>query len=143
MSRRSSARVLGGIGSPSGVRKPSRRSAAFFSLGLKPRMPSRINAAFIRLTIRLCSLAVGPLGIFVLGCRDRHHLAVITLTAQPAEKRAFEQLGVEPIGLGTPVLARHRHTRRVNDVGRNNACTEPARQPKAVTPGLETAKHAV
>ena len=33
MSRRSSANVLGGIGSPSGVRKPSRRSAAFFSLG--------------------------------------------------------------------------------------------------------------
>ena len=55
MSRRSSAIVLGGIGSPSGVRKPSRRSAALFSLGLKPRMPSRTNAAFIRLTIRLRS----------------------------------------------------------------------------------------
>ena len=40
------------------------------------------------------ALAVGPLGIFVLGCRDRHHLAVITLAAQPAEKSAFEQLGV-------------------------------------------------
>src|SRR5260370_5364914 len=55
MSRRSSASVLGGIGSPSGVRRPSRRSTAFFSFGLKPRMPSRTNAAFIRLTIRLCS----------------------------------------------------------------------------------------
>src|SRR5882724_2353643 len=53
MSRRSSASVLGGIGSPSGVRRPSRRSTAFFSLGLKPRMPSRTNAAFIRLTIGL------------------------------------------------------------------------------------------
>src|SRR5208283_2894177 len=53
MSRRSSADVLGGIGAPSGVRKPSRRPAALFSLGLKPRMPSRTNAAFIRLTIRL------------------------------------------------------------------------------------------
>jgi hypothetical protein len=42
MSRRSSANVLGGIGSPSGVRKSSRRPAAFFSLGSKPRMPSRI-----------------------------------------------------------------------------------------------------
>jgi hypothetical protein len=41
MSCLSSANVLGGIGSPSGVRKPSRRSTAFFSLGLKPRMPSR------------------------------------------------------------------------------------------------------
>src|SRR5216684_783563 len=69
-------------------------------------------------------LAVGPLGIFVLGCRDRHHLAVITLTAQPAEKRAFEQLGVEPIGLGTPVLAPLRHTRCVNDVRHNVAYSE-------------------
>src|ERR1700719_1603529 len=31
------------------------------------------------------ALAVGPLGIFVLDRRDRHHLAVITLAAQPAE----------------------------------------------------------
>ena len=45
MSRYSSDNVLGGIGSPSGVRKPSSRSAAFFSLGLKPRMPSRTNVA--------------------------------------------------------------------------------------------------
>src|SRR5258705_5176189 len=45
MSRRSSANVLGGIGSSSGVRKSSRRAAAFFSLGLKPRMPSRIFVA--------------------------------------------------------------------------------------------------
>ena len=45
------------------------------------------------------ALAVGPLGIFVLGRRDRHHLAVITLAPQPAEKGAFEQLRVEPVGL--------------------------------------------
>jgi hypothetical protein len=29
------------------------------------------------------ALAVGPLGIFVLDCRDRDHLAVITPAAQP------------------------------------------------------------
>src|SRR6478735_6624781 len=46
MSRRSSAIVLGGIGSSSGVRKSSSRPAAFFSLGLKPRMPSRIAESF-------------------------------------------------------------------------------------------------
>ncbi len=62
-------------------------------------------------------LAVGPLGILVLHCRDRDHLAVITLAAQPAEKGAFEQLGVETVSLGAPMLARHRHTRCVNDVG--------------------------
>jgi hypothetical protein len=73
------------------MRKPSSRSAAFFSLGLKPRMPSRTNVALIRLMIAL-ALAVGPLAIFVLNCRDCDHLAMITLTAQPAKKGAFEQL---------------------------------------------------
>ena len=143
MSRRSSARVLGGIVSPSGVRKPSRRSAAFFSLGLNPRMPSRINVAFIRLTIRLCSpmrLSCSRLAAWHLRswCRDRHLLAEITLAAQPAEKRGFEQLGIEPVGLGAPMFALHRHTRRVNDVGLNVACTEPARQPEAVPGGIES-----
>src|SRR5262245_60248011 len=46
------------------------------------------------------ALAVGPLAIFLLDCRDRDHLAVVTLAAQPAEKGTFEQLGVEPVGLG-------------------------------------------
>ena len=50
-----SQRVGRAPGSSSGVRNSSRRPAAFFSLRLKPRMPSRINAAFIRLTIRVCS----------------------------------------------------------------------------------------
>jgi hypothetical protein len=34
-------------------------------------------------------------------------LAVISLPAQPAEKGALEELGVETVGLGAPVLARH------------------------------------
>src|SRR5258706_12884855 len=143
MSRRNSASALGGIGSPSGVRKPSRRVVALFSLGLKPRMPSRTNAAFIRLTIRLrspmrlsCS-RLGPLGILVLHCRDLDHLAVITFAAQPAEKGAFEQLGVETVSLGAPMLARHRHTRCVNDAGLDAARLEPARQPEAVTASLK------
>src|SRR5260370_34612970 len=65
------------------------------------------------------------------------HLAVITLAAQPAEKSTFEQLGVETVGLRSPMLARHRHTRGVNDVGLNAARLEPACQPEAVTAGLE------
>src|SRR6202040_2473257 len=68
------------------------------------------------------ALAVGPLGIFVLGCRDRHHLAVISLAAQPAEKGALEQLRVETVGLGAPVLARYGYARCVNNVGLNAAC---------------------
>ena len=83
------------------------------------------------------ALAVGPLGIFLLDRRDRHHLAVITLAAQPAEKGAFEQLGVEPVGLGAPVFARYGYARCMNDMGLDVACPEPARQPEAVTAGLE------
>jgi hypothetical protein len=37
------------------------------------------------------ALAIGPLGILLRQRRDRHHLCMITLAAQPAEKRAFEQ----------------------------------------------------
>jgi len=51
------------------------------------------------------------------------------LAAQPAEKSAFEQLGVETVGLRSPVIARHRDTRGVNDVGLNAARLEPACQP--------------
>ena len=82
-------------------------------------------------------LAVGPLGILILYRRDLDHLAVITLAAQPAEKGAFEQLRVETVSLGAPMLARHRHTRCVNDVGLDAARLEPARQPEAVTASLE------
>ncbi|MDI2078423.1 hypothetical protein, partial [Bradyrhizobium sp. Mp27] len=49
-----------------------------------------------------------------------------------------EQAGVEPIGLGAPVLARYRDARCVNDVDLNIMCPEPARQPEAVTAGLES-----
>ena len=83
------------------------------------------------------ALAVGPLGIFVLDSRDRHHLAVIALAAQPAEKGAFEQFGVEPVGLGAAVFARYGDARCVNDMGLDVARPEPARQPEAVPAGLE------
>src|SRR6516162_1159583 len=83
------------------------------------------------------TLAVGPLGIFVLARRDRHHLAVITLAAQPAEKGAFEQLGVEPVGLGASVLARYGYARCVNNVGLNAARPQPTRQPETIPASLE------
>src|SRR6266511_141018 len=162
MSRRNSASALGGIGSPSGVCKPSRRVVALFSLGLKPRIAASLSCeapSFRPLTAsgnaepnqrclhsvddptslsdEAVMLAVGPLGILVLHRRDLDHLAVITLAAQPAEKGAFEQLGVETVSLGAPMLARHRHTRCVNDVGLDAARLEPARQPEAVTASLE------
>jgi len=109
MSGRSSP-LLGGIGSPSGVRRPSKAFDAFFSLGLKPRMPSRTTLLSFGLrsdfALRQGSAAhVGSFGIFVLDCRDRDHPAVITLAPQPTEKGAFEQLGVETIGLAAGARA--------------------------------------
>jgi hypothetical protein len=43
--------------------------------------------------------------------KAHHHLAVISLAAQPAEKGALEQLGVETVGLGAPVQTRLRSMR--------------------------------
>jgi hypothetical protein len=51
ISRLSSASVLDGTGHQSGVRSPTSCSGALRSFGLKPRMPRRTNAAFIRLTM--------------------------------------------------------------------------------------------
>src|SRR5215475_12893157 len=83
------------------------------------------------------ALAVGALGIFILDCRDCDHLAVITFAAQPTEKGAFEQLGVETVGLGAPVFTRYRHARCVDDMGPDAACPEPTPQPETIPAGLE------
>ena len=50
--------------------------------------------------------------ILILHRRDLDHLAVITLAAQPAEKGAFEQLRVETVSLGAPMLATPPHSMR-------------------------------
>src|SRR6266849_2523141 len=94
------------------------------------------------LSDKALALTVGSFGIFVLDCRDRDHLAVITLAPQPTEKGAFEQLGVETIGLGAPVLARYGYARCVDDVGLDVARPQPTRQPEAVTAGLESDRDA-
>jgi len=74
------------------------------------------SAAGVRKPAREMLWAVGGGEEGVLDCRDRDHLAVITLAPQPAEKAAFEQFGVETIGLGATVLARYRYARGVNDM---------------------------
>jgi hypothetical protein len=59
------------------------------------------------------------------------------LAAQPAEKTAFQKLRVQSIGLRPAVFARHRDTRRMNDMGLDALRSEPARQPEAVVSSLE------
>src|SRR5262245_1006892 len=83
------------------------------------------------------TLAVRALGIFVCEGWARAQLAVHRVATQPTEEGAFELLGLEPVGLGTPVLARHLHACRMNDVGLYPACSQPAGQPEAVPAGLE------
>src|SRR5262249_16223948 len=94
------------------------------------------------LSDEVLALTVRSFGIFVLDCRNRDHLAVITLAPQPAKRGALEQLSVESIGLGAPVLARYGYARRVDDVGLNVVRPEPTRQPKAVPAGFETDRDA-
>jgi hypothetical protein len=67
----------------------------------------------------------------MMPCRVRP-LSVITRTAQPAEKDAFEQLGVETVGLGAPMLVRYGYARCMDNMGLDAACPEPARQRKTV-----------
>src|SRR4029453_16760304 len=89
------------------------------------------------------ALAVGPLGILLGGGWDRAHLAVLAFAAQPTNKDAFQALGVEAVGLGTPVLPRHRHACGADDVGLDAALPQPARQPEAVPAGLEGDRNTV
>src|SRR5215212_6276272 len=81
-------------------------------------------------------LAARALGILLVQGRDGRHAAVAWLTTQPAEKRALEQRGVEPVSLGTPVFARDGDAGWMNDIGLNAARPQPARQPEAVATGL-------
>jgi hypothetical protein len=62
---------------------------------------------------------------------------VIALAAQLAQEGSFQQLDIQPVGFGPPVLARDRHARRMDDMGLDAVRPQPTRQPEAVPPGLE------
>ena len=58
-------------------------------------------------------------------------------TPQPAKERALQQLGVEAVGLGPPMLPRHGNAHRVDEMSLDLAVAEPAGQPEAIPPSLE------
>jgi hypothetical protein len=62
---------------------------------------------------------------------------VAPLTTQPTQEGALEQLSIEPVRFGPPVLARDSHAGRVNDVGLDVTGAQPAGEPKAVTASLK------
>jgi hypothetical protein len=62
---------------------------------------------------------------------------MVSLAAQPANKRTHQTPSIEPIRLRSPMLARNGNAGRVNHVSLDLAAAEPARQPEAVAAGLE------
>src|SRR5262245_37933541 len=82
-------------------------------------------------------LPVRSFGIFFRQSWNRDHLAVIALAAQPTKKGAFQELSIEPVRLGTAVLARYRDARGVDDVGLDTMGAQPASQPETVPADLE------
>src|SRR5215472_14749291 len=74
--------------------------------------------------------------VLVCDCGDRSHAAVLWFTAQPAEKSALEELGIETIGLRPSMFARYRNARRVDHIGLDLTGAQPARQPEAVAASL-------
>src|SRR5215211_769422 len=93
------------------------------------------------LTDKDLALAVRTFGVLLLERGHRGHVAVVWLAAEPAQESALEQLGVEPIRLGAPVLPGNRNARRVDHVRLDPAGPEPAGKPKAVATGLERDGH--
>ncbi len=126
------------------MRRVSRRSGALRKVALKPRMPKRTKAPFIRLTMRVRSptrVSRSRLGRRLSSSasvggqrRDRRHGAMLRLAAQPAEEGALEQLGVEPVDLGAPVIPLHRNAGRVDDMGLDAMFAAPTRSPTPEPP---------
>jgi hypothetical protein len=62
---------------------------------------------------------------------------MVGLAAQPAQERAHQELRVEPIRLGAPVIPLDRDARGMNDIGLDIVLAEQSREPEAVAPRLE------
>ena len=58
-------------------------------------------------------------------------------STQPTQEPAFEQLGVEPVGLRSAMFARYRNARGMDHVSLDPTCLKPARQPETVAAGFE------
>ena len=101
-------------------RSPFRRAQAVkLFLGLAQGRPEGANAEAREDGLRLVHdprllgdkilpLAVRPPRVLLLNGRDRYHAAMALLAAQPTEKGAHQEFGIEAIGLRTPMFTRYR-----------------------------------
>ena len=78
-----------------------------------------------------------PFGVLLREAGDRHHAAMAAFAAQPAEKGALQQRGVQAIGLRPAMLARHRDTGGMDHMRLDAAGPQPPRQPKTIAAGLK------
>jgi hypothetical protein len=62
--------------------------------------------------------------------------AMAVLAAQPPDKAAHQQFRIEAIGLRTPMFARYRDARGMDDISLNITPPQPARKPEAVAASL-------
>src|SRR5262252_8451976 len=83
------------------------------------------------------ALPIGPLGVLFVNRRNARHAAVAPFRTQPSQERPLQQLGVEPVGLGSPMFPRHCDTRGMDHVRLDATRRKPARQPEAVAAGFE------
>src|ERR1700747_3662767 len=143
MSRCSSAKVFGGSGMPSGVCTVARRSAAFAQgwfegANAQPDQgglyPVHNPRAFAHQAV---ALAVRPFGVLFGNCWHARHAAMAPFATQPPQEPAFQQLGVEPVGLCPAMLPRYRETGGMDHMRLDDTRRKPARQPEAVAAGFE------
>ena len=91
---------------------------------------------------QILALAVWPSRILLLKRRDRRHVAMVRLAAQPANEGALQELGVEPVCLRPSMLAGDSDARRMDNMGFDIAHLQPARQPEAVAASFKSNRDA-
>src|SRR5258707_11985896 len=62
------------------------------------------------------ALPVRPLGVLFGNRPDARHAAMAPFPAQPPQEPVLQQLGVEPVGLGSAMLPRYGDTRGMDHV---------------------------
>jgi hypothetical protein len=132
---------------PSGVRSAANCCGALRSFGVEAADPETHQRGFHAvddagtLADQLLALAVRTFRIFLLQRWDRRHAAVLLFPTQPAEEGTLQQCDIQPIGLRTPVLSRHRYAGWMNDIRFDRVGAQPSRQPKTVAASLEGNNH--